>query len=94
MVGGTSYYSLDSGPVAGTLPGSRSFAEFAVLYRAGAQSRALVEAFDRSGIPYQTAGQTPLTAHRDVRALLAALWLVGKPGTRSMPLGHAAQRRT
>jgi DNA helicase-2/ATP-dependent DNA helicase PcrA len=77
MVGGTSYFSLDSGRATGETPAAaRSFADFAVLYRLGAQSRSLIEAFDRSGIPYQTAGDAPLYAHKAVREVLAHLWLL------------------
>jgi len=80
MVGGTSYFSLDSGRVEGAEQvTARSFADFAVLYRLSAQSRLLVEAFERSGIPYQTVGQTPLAAHKAVREALAALWLLHTP---------------
>lgn len=75
-VGGTSYFSLDSGRVAGQESARRSFADFAVLYRLSAQSRLLVEAFDRSGIPYQVIGQTPFFAQKEVRAILACLWLL------------------
>ncbi len=80
MMGGTSYFSLDSGRVEGAaeVP-ARSFADFAVLYRLGVQSRLLVEAFERSGIPYQTVGQTPLAAHKAVREALAGLWLLHSP---------------
>ncbi|MCX6030767.1 MAG: UvrD-helicase domain-containing protein [Chloroflexi bacterium] len=83
MVGGTSYFSLDSDRVTGDTPAAaRSFADFAVLYRLSAQSRLLVEAFDRSGIPYQTVGQTPLYAHKAVREVLAHLWLLHNPRSR------------
>ena len=83
MVGGTSYFSLDSGRAAGDLPEvARSFADFAVLYRLGAQSRLLIEAFDRSGIPYQTVGTTPLHAHPEVRDVLAHLWVLHNPASR------------
>ena len=83
MVGGTSYFSLDSGRVDGESPGvARAFADFAVLYRLSAQSRPLVEAFDRSGIPYQTAGQGPLAADTPVREVLAHLWLTRQPTSR------------
>ncbi len=76
MVGGTSYFSLDSGRVPGTDTVVRSFADFAVLYRLGAQSRLLSEAFERSGIPYQIVGQTPLVEYKEVRELLAYLALI------------------
>jgi DNA helicase-2/ATP-dependent DNA helicase PcrA len=80
MVGGTSYFSLDSGRATGDTPAAaRSFADFVVLYRLSAQSRLLVEAFDRSGIPYQTIGQTPLYRQKVVREALAYLWLLQNP---------------
>ncbi|RME85498.1 MAG: AAA family ATPase [Caldilineae bacterium] len=76
MIGGTSYFSLDSGRVGDdTVPMVYSFGDFAVLYRLNALARPLIEAFERSGIPYQTVGQTPLFAREEVRRLLAGLWL-------------------
>ena len=83
MVGGTSYFSLDSGRVEDDgLTGNRSFADFAVLYRLNAQARLLEEAFDRSGIPFQTAGATPLAEQPPVRDILALLWLTETPASR------------
>ena len=82
MVGGTSYFSLDSGRVEGHRPGERGFADFAVLYRLSSQSRLLVEAFERSGIPFQTAGLTPFYAHKDIRGVMAFLWLLQAPASR------------
>jgi DNA helicase-2/ATP-dependent DNA helicase PcrA len=80
MVGGTSYFSLDSGRVADeTRPVERSFADFAVLYRLNAQSRLLQEAFERSGIPYQIVGQRSFYAQKGVRAILDLLWLEINP---------------
>ncbi|MCP4167224.1 MAG: UvrD-helicase domain-containing protein [Chloroflexi bacterium] len=80
MVGGTSYFSLDSGRVEDdTQSVSHSFGDFAVLYRLNALARPLVEAFERSGIPYQTVGQTPFFAHKDIKEVLAWLWLVENP---------------
>ncbi len=79
MVGGTSLFSLDSARASGHESAPRSFADFAVLYRLSAQSRALAEAFERSGIPYQTVGQTPLYEYKTVREVLAYLWLLHNP---------------
>ena len=88
MVGGTSYFSLDSGRASGETPAAaRSFADFAVLYRLSAQSRLLIEAFDRSGIPYQTSGQAPLSSHKAVREVIAHLWLLYNPRSQA----HVAQ---
>ncbi len=82
MMGGVSYFSLDSGRVEDeTREAGLSFGDFAVLYRLNAQSRALEEAFHRLGIPYQTVGQTPFVARPTVRALLAALHLVQNPSS-------------
>ncbi len=80
MVGGTSYFSLDSERVTDedALLG-HTFADFAVLYRLNAQSQPLIEALQRSGIPYQTIGQTPLVAYKEIRAILACLWFFYNP---------------
>ena len=84
-VGGTSYFSLDSGRVAGTAAGDRTFGDFAILYRLGAQRRALIEAFDRSGIPYQIVGDA-LSSYRHIREVLALLRLRAQPTPALLPL--------
>ncbi len=80
-IGGLSYFSIDSSRVTDDGETGRTFADFAVLYRLGAQSQPLIEAFQRSGIPYQSIGQTPLAAHKDVRTILACLWFLYNPET-------------
>ncbi len=83
LVGGTSYFSIDSGRVDDDgLPADYTFGDFAVLYRLNAQSRALVEAFARSGIPYQVVGERSLFAYKDVRVVLALLGLLQNPASR------------
>jgi DNA helicase-2/ATP-dependent DNA helicase PcrA len=79
LVGGTSYFSLDSGRTSGAETTTRDFGDFAVLYRTSAQSRLLEEAFHRSGIPYQIVGQTPLVEYKEIRLILAYLWLTVNP---------------
>ena len=80
MVGGVSHFSLDSGRVdEGGLPEEYSFGDFSVLYRLNAQARLLEEAFDRSGIPYETIGGSALTEQRPVLDILALLWLAQAP---------------
>ncbi|MCL4859117.1 MAG: UvrD-helicase domain-containing protein [Caldilineaceae bacterium] len=78
-VGGVSLFSFDSGRVDERSAHGAAFGDFAVLYRTNAQSRALVEAFDRSGIPYQTVGQTPLVDYKEIRELLAYLHVAHNP---------------
>ena len=83
MVGGTSYFSLDSGRVEDDdLTETRAFGEFAVLYRLNAQAKLLEEAFDRSGIPYQITGATALAEQQPVREILSLLWLSQAPVSR------------
>lgn len=80
MVGGTSYFSLDSGRVADdTRPVEYAFGDFAVLYRLNALARPLIAALERSGIPYQTVGQTPFFARPAVQIALAGMWLLHNP---------------
>ena len=77
LVGGTSLFSQDSGRLeGGTDPGEeRSFGDVAVLYRTKSQNTALVEAFERSGIPYQVAGDTSLINRPGVQEMVTLLQL-------------------
>jgi uncharacterized protein (TIGR00375 family) len=79
MVGGTSCFSIDSGRVADNDKYERSFADFVVLYRIGAQSYALIEAFKRSGIPFQTSSDKALYDHKIIKEMLTYLWFVYNP---------------
>lgn len=80
MVGGTSYFSWDSGRVhAEDEAAGRSFSDFVVLYRIGAQSRLLIEAFQRSGIPFQCGGEMPLYERPEIQEILSFLWLIHNP---------------
>ena len=82
LMGGTSYFSLDSGRVEDdTKPVNWAFGDFAVLYRLNSQSRLLIEAFERSGIPFQAVGQTSLYAQEPVREILAYFWLLHTPSS-------------
>ncbi|MEV0679889.1 UvrD-helicase domain-containing protein [Actinosynnema sp. NPDC050436] len=54
VLGGASFHAFDSGRVSVSEDArGLGFADFAVLYRTDRQSRALVEAFTRSGLPFQ-----------------------------------------
>ena len=77
MVGGTSHFSRDSGRMEdGADPGEeRSFGDIAVLYRVNSQHTSLAEAFDRSGIPYQVAGDTSLINRPGVQEMVTLLQL-------------------
>ena len=64
LIGGHSFFSIDSGRA--PAPGSTdlSFADFAVLYRTDAQSAPLIEALARSGIPFRKNQQDALATRR------------------------------
>ena len=77
MIGGHTFFSIDSGRSTGDARTDWSFADFAVLYRTEAQSTAICQALARSGIPYKKSSHTPLTDEPAVRALLQGLGAVG-----------------
>jgi superfamily I DNA/RNA helicase len=61
LIGGTSYFSLDSGRVSSHEDGENlSFGDVAVLFRLNAQGDAFEEALSRAGIPLVRSGETPL----------------------------------
>jgi DNA helicase-2/ATP-dependent DNA helicase PcrA len=75
VIGGHSFFSLDSGRATGA-SSDLSFSDFAVLYRTDAQSAALVEALERSGIPFKKHGDAALGDDPTVQALLREIELL------------------
>ncbi|MGW8257048.1 MAG: UvrD-helicase domain-containing protein, partial [Thermoguttaceae bacterium] len=53
LLGGSTFFSLDSRRVADCDETSFSFADFAVLYRTESQADAIVQALERTGMPFQ-----------------------------------------
>jgi ATP-dependent DNA helicase UvrD/PcrA len=92
MIGGHSFFSIDSGRAIRAPESQRSFADFAVLYRTEAQSAALGEALERSGIPYKRNSHRPLVDEPAVRALLEELREDGEAMTLADELHAAAER--
>lgn len=82
MLGGHSFFSLDSGRSLHGVGSDLSFADFAVLYRTEAQAPALVEALARSGMPFQKRSHDRLMDHAGVVALTDAL--IAAQGTGSL----------
>ena len=66
MVGGTDMVQTDAGA-----EGTRSFADFAVLFRTGRQGQVLEECFRKEGLPYRLVGQKGFLQAPSVRAALA-----------------------
>jgi len=77
LVGGTSHFSRDSGRLKDEAApeAERSFGDIAVLYRMNSQHTPLVEAFERSGIPYHVAGNTSLINRPGVQEMVTLLQL-------------------
>ncbi|MBW2121209.1 MAG: UvrD-helicase domain-containing protein [Deltaproteobacteria bacterium] len=74
LLGGTSHFSLDSGRVETSDDRrTRSFSDFAVLYRFHFQGEVLEEAFERSGIPFCRVGGEALSRNEEVRKVLQVL---------------------
>ena len=73
MIGGHTFFSIDSGRAMPAGQSQRVFADFAVLYRTETQAAPLCEAFERSGIPYKKNSHRPLTDEPSVQALLQEL---------------------
>jgi uncharacterized protein (TIGR00375 family) len=76
MIGGASFFSFDSGRTNGAAAGAErnlSFADFAVLFRTEAQSAALCEAFERSGIPFKHNSHGALAEQPAIAGLLEAM---------------------
>jgi DNA helicase-2/ATP-dependent DNA helicase PcrA len=73
LLGGHSFFSIDSGRSDGTARGEIGFADIAVLYRTDAQADVVAEALARAGMPFKRSSLAPLAEDPAVRALLAAL---------------------
>ena len=73
ILGGHSFFSIDSGRSAEVQGQDFSFSDFALLYRTEAQAPALTEALQRSGMPFQQRSHDPLLSHPGVAALVDTL---------------------
>jgi DNA helicase-2/ATP-dependent DNA helicase PcrA len=73
LLGGHSFFSLDSGRSDDGREGDLAFGDVAVLYRTEAQAELVEEALARSGMPFQRRSHAALSALPVVGALCAAL---------------------
>lgn len=80
LVGGHSFFSLDSGRSDGRGGSDYGFGDFAVLYRTDAQAVPLCEALQRSGIPYERRSHTPLLEEPLAQELCARV-VLGEAGS-------------
>jgi DNA helicase-2/ATP-dependent DNA helicase PcrA len=81
LLGGHSFFSLDSGRSASDGMPDFSFSDFAVLYRTEAQAPAIIEALTRSGMPFQKRSHALLMDHPGVPVLVDRLRQTRQSGT-------------
>lgn len=72
MIGGHSFFSIDSERSEGQ-EGDYSFSDFAILYRTSAQLKPVLEALQRSGMPYVKLSNDLLCENKHIRNLLQSL---------------------
>ncbi len=59
--------------------GARKYADYAVLYRTNAQSRAIEEIFVRHGLPYRIVGGVRFYDRKEIKDMMAYLRLIYQP---------------
>jgi len=80
LLGGTGYFSLDSGRVSSHEDGEGiGFGDIAVLFRLNAQGDAFEKSFKRAGIPYARSGEKPLAGRYPVNIIWRFLQAVRCP---------------
>lgn len=70
LIGGTSFFSKDSRRVDAQEEGGFTFADIAILCRLNSQHPAIVEALERSGIPYQVFGARLLCEEPEIADII------------------------
>ena len=91
LLGGHSFFSIDSGRSVDYDGRDLSFSDFAVLYRTDAQTPALIEALARSGMPFQKRSHALLMEHPGVPRLIDGLGQVEAIGSVRDQLEATAQ---
>jgi DNA helicase-2/ATP-dependent DNA helicase PcrA len=87
LLGGSTFFSFDSGRVEGEGSSDLSFADVAVLYRTDAQAAPLVEALARAGMPFQKRSHERLADLPGVQAILDRLRQLPEDGESGGPGG-------
>ena len=80
LIGGTTYFSLDSERVASHEDGENiGFGDMAVLFRLNSMGDALEEAFSRAGIPFVRSGEKPLIDQYPANIIWRLLQSLNRP---------------
>ncbi len=82
MVGGIGFHSMDFSGIDNVNPSkNRSFSEFAVLYRTGAQGIVIAETLEKAGIPCQIANKENMFKIKGVSELISFLKAIEGAGS-------------
>lgn len=73
MIGGLSFYSIDTNRTDAAMERDFAFSDFAVLYRTEQQAFLIEEALERAGIPFERHSHRPLGEHPRVQAYLSLI---------------------
>ncbi|MCP5054103.1 MAG: hypothetical protein GY940_43450, partial [bacterium] len=74
QIGGTGYHSIDTGKVIDANHAmSRSYSDFAVLYRTNEQHRIIEQVFERAGIPFQIASRENALNQKGIPEIISML---------------------
>ena len=92
IIGGHSFYSIDTGRAANGGQADLSFSDFAVLYRTDAQASVLCEALSRSGMPFQKHSHERLSDQPGVQAIVQKLHQHAEGSSLRLRLKAAAEQ--
>jgi superfamily I DNA/RNA helicase len=77
MVGGTGFFSFDTGVTEGTVDRKAlSFADFAVLFRTRSQGRVILKFLEKAGIPCQLIDRKRVLDHPGIKAVISVFKLL------------------
>jgi DNA helicase-2/ATP-dependent DNA helicase PcrA len=85
MIGGSSFFSMDSGRVEAAGEGTLGFSDFAILFRTDAQAEALCEALRRSGMPFQRRAHDRVAERAAARAIMRGFGETTGAGDGALP---------
>lgn len=82
MIGGTGFHSIDFNKIdIADKDSSRSFSDFAILYRTHSQGILIADQLESAGIPCQLASRTKLYEHKTVAELISWFKIIEQQGT-------------
>ncbi len=79
LIGGSSYFAVDTGRSGEESANDISFQDIAVLYRVHSVGEPVVEALARSGIPVQHTTRKGILDHKEIKAVLACIRFIEEP---------------